>query len=65
MNGVVVKKFLGRPQEIEHSRQYLLFRTDILEKTVVGCPRDLSLYFGSLYNIWVLASEQKASGPCK
>ena len=28
----------SRPQAIENSRQYLLFRTDILQKTVVGCP---------------------------
>ena len=26
---------------------------------------DLSLYFGDLYNRWVLASQQKALGPCK
>ena len=26
------------PQVIENSRQYLLLRTDILQKTVVGCP---------------------------
>ena len=26
---------------------------------------DLSLYFGDLYNKWVLASQQKALGPCK
>ena len=26
------------PQAIENSRQHLLFRTDILQKTVVGCP---------------------------
>ena len=28
----------SRPQVIEYSRQYLLLRTDILQKTVVGCP---------------------------
>lgn len=28
----------SRPQVIENSRQYLLLRTDILQKTVVGCP---------------------------
>ena len=28
----------SRPQVIEHSRQYLLLRTGILQKTVVGCP---------------------------
>ena len=26
------------PQLIEKSRQYLLLRTDILQKPVVGCP---------------------------
>ena len=26
---------------------------------------DLSLYFGDLYNRWVLSSQQKALGPCK
>ena len=26
---------------------------------------DLSLYFGDRYNRWVLASQQKALGPCK
>ena len=26
------------PQVIEHSRQYLLLQTDILQKTVVGYP---------------------------
>ena len=34
------------PQAIENSRQYLLLRTDILQKTVVGCRwdiRDLSI----------------------
>ena len=28
----------SRPQEIESFSQYLLLRTDILQKTVVGCP---------------------------
>ena len=27
------------PQAIENSRQFLLLRTDILQKTVVGFPR--------------------------
>ena len=26
------------PQVIENSKQYLLVQTDILQKTVVGCP---------------------------
>ena len=26
------------PQAIEQFRQFLLLRTDILQKTVVGCP---------------------------
>ena len=29
------------PQVIENSRQYLLLRTDILQKTVVGCRWDI------------------------
>ena len=28
----------SRPQVIENCRQYLLLRTDVLQKTVVGCP---------------------------
>ena len=31
------------PQLIEKSRQYLLLRTDILQKTVVGCPGNSSV----------------------
>ena len=31
-------EFFSRPQVIENSRQYLRLRTDILQKTVVGCP---------------------------
>ena len=31
-------EILSRPQVIENSGQYLLPRTDILQKTVVGCP---------------------------
>ena len=31
-------EILSRPQVIENSRQHLLLRTDILQKTVVGCP---------------------------
>ena len=31
-------EIFSRPQVIENSGQYLLFRTDILQKTVVGCP---------------------------
>ena len=30
-------KFFSGPQVIENSRQYLLVRTDILQKRVVGC----------------------------
>ena len=32
------------PQAKENSRQYLLLRTDILQKTVVGCPCRFSAY---------------------
>ena len=38
-------EIFSRPQVIENSRQYLLLRTDILQKTVVGCP----LAFGRVY----------------
>ena len=31
-------EIFSRPQIIENSRQYLLLRTDILQKIVVGCP---------------------------
>ena len=31
-------EILSRPQVMENSRQHLLLRTDILQKTVVGCP---------------------------
>ena len=31
-------EIFSRIQVIENSRQYLLLRTDILQKTVVGCP---------------------------
>jgi len=31
-------QIFNRPQAIENSRQYLLLRADILQKTVVGCP---------------------------
>ena len=38
MNRTVISKFFSRPQVKENSRQYLLLWTDILQKTVVGCP---------------------------
>ena len=31
-------EILSPPQGIENSRQFLLLRTDILQKTVDGCP---------------------------
>ena len=31
-------EIFSRPQVMENSRQYLLLRTDILQKTVVECP---------------------------
>ena len=33
------------PQVIENCRQFLLLRTDILQKTVVGCPCLSSMIF--------------------
>ena len=35
-------EIFSRPQVMENSRQYLLLRTDILQKTVVGCPCSLA-----------------------
>ena len=37
MNGTVIN-FWPSSTVIENSRQYLLLRTDILQKTVAGCP---------------------------
>ena len=31
-------EILSLPQGIENCRQFVLLRTDILQKTVVGCP---------------------------
>ena len=31
-------EMFGPPTAIENSRQFLLLRTDILQKTVIGCP---------------------------
>ena len=33
------------PKVIENSRRYLRLRTDILQKTVVGCPWIISFHF--------------------
>ena len=38
MDGTGRPEILSLPQGIENSRQFLLLRTDILQKTVVGCP---------------------------
>ena len=68
-------EIFSRPQVIENSRQYLLLRTDILQKTVVGCPlafgrvygstsRVLQLHFvGSLHNLdkAILSSKQRGA----
>ena len=32
------REIFSLPQGIENSRQFLLLRTDSLQKTVVGCP---------------------------
>ena len=37
------------PQVIENSRQYLLLRTDILQKIVAGCPLILVYSFSFWY----------------
>ena len=39
------------PQVIENFRQYLLLRTDILQKTVVGCLCDISLPVPPYYKL--------------
>ena len=41
-------EIFSRPQVIENSRQYSLLWTDILKKTVVGCPWNQS----TLSNLW-------------
>ena len=38
VNGTVIEKYLAFYQAIENSRQFLVLRTDIWLKTVVGCP---------------------------
>ena len=41
MDGTVIYKHVeisSSPQVIENSRQYLLLRTDVLQKTFVGSP---------------------------
>ena len=38
MNETVDLEIFSLPQAIENSRQFLLLRTDILQKTVIGCP---------------------------
>ena len=38
------QEIFSRPHVIENSRQYLLLRTDILQKTVVGCPCTLAVF---------------------
>ena len=38
MNGTVIKNFLAFLKLIEKPGQFLLLRTEILQKTVVGCP---------------------------
>ena len=38
MNGHCHLEIFRLPQAIKNSRQFLLLRTDISEKTVVGCP---------------------------
>ena len=44
------------PQVIEHSRQYLLLRTDILQKTVIGCPWYLVIMFFTFVHLCILSS---------
>ena len=38
MDGTGHLEILSLPQGIENSRQFLLLRTDILQKTVLECP---------------------------
>ena len=34
----IVHEICNCPRAVENSRQYLVLQTDILHKTVVGCP---------------------------
>ena len=42
MNGMVFSAIFSLPSVIENPQQFLLLRTEILWKTVVGCPWCLS-----------------------
>ena len=42
------QEIFSRPHVIENCWQYLLLRTDILQKTVVGCPCQYYTYFSCL-----------------
>ena len=48
-NGTVYLEIFSLAQAIENSRQFLFLRTDILQKTVVGCPCFLNDKQSSLY----------------
>ena len=50
MNGTGHLEILSHPQGIENSRQFLLLRTDILQKAVVGCPCPLHEKIRLLFN---------------
>ena len=44
-------KNFSLPQAIENSRQLLLLRTDILQKTVFGCPKNIFLIFKNDFSV--------------
>ena len=50
------REIFSRRQVIENSRQYLVLRTDILQKTVVGCP-----WFGLWIRHWLIEIYNRTS----
>lgn len=62
MNGKVCRHFrLSRTIEI--SRHYLLFGTDVSQKTVVGTPESWGI--PSPYETRVISQGVKLAGPCR
>ena len=56
-------QIFSRPQVIQNSRQYLVLRTDILPKTVVGAPVKTIEHYGRFPLSPNLRLEIKWSGP--
>ena len=51
-------EIFSRPQAIENSRQYLLLWTDILKKTIIGCPWVVHLPRWSFLTGWSVPSNE-------